>query len=202
MAKKSKKNNVKKTTDKKSRILYWLAAIVIGLPLLLLAFIYFTTKEQVGTPTTGNRFKDSLDPAITEKHITEIKENLKFDGVEDVEINLQSATLHITIDLDDKSGDEQVTSVLNKTYDQVNKVLPIETYFTNHEHKKMYDLDIHVYNYIPEDDNTDGWVYKEKIKNAASKNAIVDTLSEPRNSEVCNSLLEEQKEAEKVENKQ
>ncbi len=29
----------------------------------------------------------------------------------------------------------------------------------------MYDLDIHVYNFIPkDDDSTDGWVYKEKLK--------------------------------------
>ncbi len=195
MAKKSKKTNVKKTTDKKSKILYWLAAIVIGLPLILLAFIYLTTKEQAGTPTVGNRFKNSLDPEITEKQITQIKDDLKFDGMDDVEINLQSATLHITIDLDDKANNNRVSSVLNQAYDKVSAVLPVDKYFTNRKDVKMYDLDIHVYNFIPEGDDTTGWVYKEKIKNAASKNAVVDTLSKPRNNEVSQSLLDGQKEA-------
>ena len=81
-------------------------------------------------PTVGSRFDNSLDPAITEEQLTKVKDALKFDGAENVEVNLKSATLRITIDLDDKAGSSKVKSVLNDAYDKVVKILPVKTYFT------------------------------------------------------------------------
>lgn len=198
MAKKGKKQTTdKQTTGKakhtKSRILYWIAAVVILIPVLLLGYIYLSAKESAGTPTVGSRFDNSLDPAITEEQLTKVKDALKFDGAENVEVNLKSATLRITIDLNDKAGSSKVKSVLNDAYDKVVKILPVKTYFTNQKDVRMYDLDIHVYNFIPEGDDTSGWVYKEKVKNASAKKAVTDTLSSARNKKQANKLLEEQK---------
>lgn len=78
MAKKGKKQTTdKQTTGKakhtKSRILYWIAAVVILIPVLLLGYIYLSAKESAGTPTVGSRFDNSLDPAITEEQLTKVR---------------------------------------------------------------------------------------------------------------------------------
>lgn len=187
-----KVNSKKSTLDKKSKILYSAAVIVILIPLLLLGYIYLSTKENAGVPTVGNRFSDELDPAITDGQLDQVRETLKYDQAQFVEVNLKSATLRITIDLADNANNDQVTSVLEDAYDKVTKILPEDTYFTNKEGVKMYDLEISAYNFIPEDDNTNGWVYKSKLKNAANEKSHVDVLSSPKNEEVSDTIEKDQ----------
>ena len=182
----------KSTLDKKSKILYSAAVIVILIPLLLLGYIYLSTKENVGVPTVGSRFDDELDPAITDGQLEEVKQTLTFDQAQLVEVNLKSATLRVTIDLADDASNDQVTSVMDDAYNKVTKILPVETYFTNKEGLKMYDLEISVYNFIPENDNTKGWVYKTKLKNAANDQPHVDVLSSPKNKDVADSIEQDQ----------
>ena len=196
MANKSKKNKTGNTgvkSVKQMKPLYWVAIVVILIPLLSLGFIYISTKENAGSPTVGERFDDQLEPAITQQQLDAIHEALQYEKAEVVEVNLKSATLQILIDLKDDAGNETVTNVLNDAYKKVIDILPVNTYFTNDGEKKMYDLDIHVYNFIPEGDDTSGWVYKEKIKNAAAKKATTDTLSKPRNEKLSDKLLDQQK---------
>lgn len=198
MAKSNKKSKQVKQKNTKSNILYIVATVVILIPLLMLGYIYFSTKENKGKPTVGNRFDNALVEKIEQNQIDQVKSSLKYDKAENVEINLTSATLRITIDLQDTCGKIDVDSVLNDAYKKTTQILPVETYFTNKDDVKMYDLDIHVYNFIPkDDDSTDGWVYKEKIKNASSKKAVTDTLSSARSKEDANALLKQQKELEK-----
>lgn len=198
MAKSNKKSKQVKQKNTKSNILYIVATVVILIPLLMLGYIYFSTKENKGKPTVGNRFDNALVGKIEQNQIDQVKSSLKYDKAENVEINLTSATLRITIDLQDTCGKSDVDSVLNDAYKKTTQILPVETYFTNKDDVKMYDLDIHVYNFIPkDDDSTDGWVYKEKIKNASSKKAVTDTLSSARSKEDANALLKQQKELEK-----
>ena len=191
---KTKTNKQKKQSaiSTKQKILYGLSVVVILVPLLLLGYIYLSTKENAGIPTVGSRFDNELDPAITEEQVDQIKQSLTFDEAEHVEVNLKSATVRVTIDLEDKAGNKTVTSVMNEAYDKVTKVLPVETYFTNKDETKMYDLEVSVYNFIPEEDNTDGWVYKTKIKNASAKKAFTDVLSKPKNQDVADTIEKEQ----------
>lgn len=188
----SKSSKSKKQLKKGNQILYIIAMVVIALPLLLLAFIYFATKENAGAPTFGDRFDASLDPEITEELLDQVETSLAYEDAESVEINLKSATLRITFNMKDDTGSDRISAVLKDAYKKVNEILPVETYFTNKESMKMYDLDIHAYNFIPQDDNTEGWVYKELIKNAASEKAITDTLSAPRDKETSDILLGQQ----------
>lgn len=198
MAKSNKKSKQVKQKNTKSNILYIVATVVILIPLLMLGYIYFSTKENKGKPTAGNRFDNALVEKIEQGQIDQVKSSLQYDKAENVEVNLTSATLRITIDLQDTCGKSDVDSVLNDAYKKTTQILPVETYFTNKDDVKMYDLDIHVYNFIPkDDDSTDGWVYKEKIKNASSKKAVTDTLSSARSKEDADELLKQQKELEK-----
>ena len=190
----------KKKTNKRSNILYWIAGIVILIPCILLAYIYFGAKENSGKPTVGNRFDNSLNPAITEEQLTKLKSTLKFDGVDNIEVNLISATLRINIDTKDDADSGTVKSLMNEAYDDVDEVLPIKTYFTNNDKsEKMYDLEVHVYNYIPDESHSsDDQIYMIKTKTSAAKKANVSTPSSPKNKKVAEKLLKEQEEAKKA----
>lgn len=188
----------KTKTKKSSKVLYVIAIIVLLIPVGLLGYIYLGAKENSGKPVVGSRFDKSLDPAITETDIQKVKDALKFDNVDKVEVNLTSATLRITIDTADNISEDALSNILDSAYDKVDQVLPVKTYFTNKDTTKMYDLDIHVYNFIPDDTHTeDDQIYKEKTKNASNDKAVEDTLTSPRNQEEADELLKQQEELKK-----
>lgn len=188
-----------KNLSKSSKILYTVAGIVILIPLVLLIYIYFGAKDNAGKPTVGDRFEDSLNPAITEKQLSELKTALKIDGTEKIEINLISATLRVNIDTADDASADTITSIMNQAYDSVNSILPIDTYFTNNKKsKKMYDVEINVYNYIPDETKSaDGQIFMIKTKTAAASEPNVSVPTTAKNEEVAKKLLEEQANAEK-----
>ena len=188
----SKKKKLTKSTFSSQSIIYIIAIVVIIVPLLLLGVVYFSTKENAGSPTFGDRFETSLDPAIERTQLKEIEKALVYNDVENVEVNLKSATLRITLDTKDNVGSDRITAILKDAYKKVDAILPVKTYFMNQENKKMYDLDIHAYNFLADEDNTKGWVYKELIKNAAAKSSKIDTLSAPRDKETSDTLLQQQ----------
>lgn len=188
----------KTKTKKSSKVLYVIAIIVLLIPVGLLGYIYLGAKENSGKPVVGSRFDKSLDPEITETEIQKVKDALKFDNVDNIAVNLTSATLRITIDTADNISEKALTDIMDSAYDKVDQVLPIKTYFTNNDSTKMYDLDIHVYNFIPDDSHSeDDQIYKEKTKNASNKKAVEDTLTSPRNSEEADELLKQQEELNK-----
>lgn len=200
MNKKNKKVSSKQKTKakKSSKVLYVIAIIVLLIPVCLLGYIYLGAKENSGKPVVGSRFDRSLDPAITEEDIQKVKDALKFDQVDSIEVNLTSATLRITIDTADNISNDALTDVMNSAYDKVDDILPIKTYFTNQKSTKMYDLDIHVYNFVPDDTHSeDDQIYKEKTKNASNDKAVVDTLTTPRNKEEADELLKQQEDLNK-----
>ena len=90
---------------------------------------------------------------------------MKLDCVESVEVNLIIATLRINIDTKDDASSAKVKSIMNEAYDKVNDILPIKKYFTNNDSDKMDDLEVHVYNCIPDDKHSaDDQIYKIKTK--------------------------------------
>ena len=193
-----KNQKQKRNTRKSSKVLITVAIIVLLIPLLLLGYIYFGAKENSGKPVTGSRFENSLDPAITQEQMDKMKKALNFDGVEKVEVNLTSATLRITMDAADDIDQDTLENLLNAAYDKVNDILPVKTYFTNKDKTKMYDLDIHAYNFIPDDSHKeDDQIYLELVKNAANKKKVVDNITTPKNEKEAKELLKQQEEANK-----
>lgn len=194
MAKKNKLKNLSKS----NKILYSAAIIVIVVPLLLLGYIYLSAKENTGKPTEGSRFGESLNPAIESKKVDEVKASMAFEGVDGVEVNLISATLRVSIDVNDAGAADTIEAIMNQAYENVNAILPIETYFTNNKSSvKMYDLEVHVYNYIPDETKpADGQIYMIKTKTAAATEANVSVPTTAKNPDVANQLLTEQAQAE------
>lgn len=200
--KKNFKMSNKVNNGKKKHKANWLlrfTLIVVIIPAIILVWILATSLETSGEPVVGKRFENQLDPAISEKQVTALKDSIQYAEDESVEVNLKSATLRITINTIDTATPEQIGAILMDVYqNKVNAQLPIETYFTNKEGMKMYDLEIHVYNFIPMDTSTGTYVYQILTKNAASNDYDITTPSTPRNAEVNKTIEELPQEGETV----
>ncbi len=184
-----KKKNAKKA-PKKHNYLLWIALVIIITPVLFLAYIVIDTSGKTGEPIVGKRFQNALEPAITQQDLSTIKESLQIENAVKTEVVLKSATLRIYVQLPDETSSDSVHAAVDKAYQTVTDKLSVETYFTNGENdKKMYDLEVHVYNFTPGNPSSDWNVYVTKSKNAAAKESIVDVLTSPRNQDVANSLL-------------
>ncbi len=189
--KKTEKVAVDKTKNKANRKPNWVLRItilVIAIPVLILAFVLLTSIEKKGEPVFGDRFDEHLDPAIKESSLTTLSDSLKFENVDSVDVNLISATLRIDINVNDAMDAAGIEAIANATYDKVNEVLPIGTYFKNHDKVKMYDLEINVYNLIPEEGTTIAQIWCVKHKNAAEAEPGIDWPSNPKNQEVVDQV--------------
>ena len=182
MKKKEKKQQgTKKQGEKQSHLLVWIAAAVILIPTLIVGIVVMTSTENSGEPVVGSRFSENdLDPAISEDAITQVQEAMQgLDYVESVEVNLKSATLRININLEDQvdeADQDLVENIAQDAYDAVNEILPVDTYFSQKEDGKMYDLSINVYNYssFDEEHTEDHWIYVCLTKTSASQESVVD----------------------------
>ncbi|MDE6195748.1 MAG: hypothetical protein K2F55_02670 [Erysipelotrichaceae bacterium] len=185
-----KKKEKGEKEPKKHNYLLWIASIVILVPILFLAYIILDTSGKTGEPVVGNRFDNSLNPAITQEQISTIQTNIQIEGAVKTQVLLKSATLRVYVQLPDQTGRDAIDAAAEKAFQEVVNQLPIETYFTNGEDgKKMYDLEVHVYNFTPGSAEADWNIYITKSKNAAAKESIVDVLTSPKNQDIANSLL-------------
>lgn len=191
--KKSSKTNNK---DKKPNTILWIGLVVILVPCLILLYILLGTKEKAGQPVVGDRFEGELDPGITDEQLNSIREALVFENAENVEVNLISATLRITINAKDDISSDGALALANSAYDKVMEVLPVETYFTNVKDEdgkmktKMYDIEVQVYNVLKQDNpNNIGLIYFVKSKSANMNEPILNNFASPKNEEVANELL-------------
>lgn len=191
--KKSSKTNNK---DKKPNTILWIGLVVILVPCLILLYILLGTKEKAGQPVVGDRFEGELDPQITDEQLNSIREALVFENAENVEVNLISATLRITINANDDISSDGALALANTAYDKAMEVLPAETYFTNVKDEdgkmktKMYDIEVQVYNVLKQDNpNNIGLIYFVKSKSANMSEPILNNFASPKNEEVANELL-------------
>lgn len=199
--KKVKENVTEKNTSKiakktgilESNWIVRITALVILVPIVIVAVLLLTSMDKSGEPVVGKRFNNQLVNEIEKSHINEIEEALTYDNVDSVQVNLKSATLRILIDTNDALDAASIEAIANDAYAKVTAILPIDTYFTNltenEEIVKMYDLEINVYNLIPEDASTTSQIYAVKYKNASAPESGFDWVSMPKNEEVTDSLL-------------
>lgn len=187
---KVKENNEgKQNKKKKPNILLWIAIVVILIPIAIVVYIVFGTVENSGEPVSGDRFNKDLNPKITEKQIKSLKDSLVFDGVESTNVNLKVATLRVTINTNDDLGADAINAIAEQAYAQIAAQLPIETYFTNKKKVQMYDIEISVYNLIPDGTNPIPQIYYVKSKSAAATEPTTDIVSSPKNPDAANEWL-------------
>lgn len=171
----------------KSALVLIIGLCIIGIPLLVYGGILLQAQLQTGTPIFGDRFVGDLDPAITDSEMSELETELgSLSKVESVNIELASAQMRVNIDTVDSITTEDLEALLEEAYDVINRKLPISTYFTSTDSKKMYDLAINAYNYIDSED--EGMNYVLLTKNAMMSTYSIQVVSEPLDSELASEL--------------
>lgn len=171
--------------------LVWFTVIIILIPVVIVGYVLLTSVGGQNHPVEGNRFsKTDLNPAITDNSISSLESSLaSIDNVEKASVNLLSATLRVHIDLVDSATDEVASQALDAAYNVINDQLPIDTYFTNKDDSKMYDLEIDAYNYLIDDTHTtDGWTYLKLTKTGASKGSVTDNMTTAKDPELSSEL--------------
>ncbi len=181
--KKEKKEKKEKKRLSRSAIVLIVGLIIIAIPVCIFLGILGVSYLQTGTPREGSRFDGDLEPAITEEKLSSLKDKLgQLSSVEELEVVLSEGQLRIFIDTNDSLTEEQVDSLLTSAYNTVNSELPISTYFTATESKKMYDLQINVYTSpeASEIGSSSSRQYKLLHKNSAEETYGIDDLAHPK----------------------
>ncbi|MBP3853132.1 MAG: hypothetical protein J6D18_01030 [Erysipelotrichaceae bacterium] len=186
----STNSRMKKLRPKQGHKLVWFTLILIAIPVIFVAYVLLTSSIGQNRPVVGNRFHgENLDPKITEEDLTKVQESVaKIGGVDNAVVTLKSATLRVNLDVTDSADQEAVQNITEAAYEEVNKKLPIDRYFTNREKAKMYDLEISGYNYIVDDSHpADGQIYV-KITKTGPGYKVVDVLSAPKDPELVEQI--------------
>ena len=101
-----------KKAPKKHNYLLWIALVVLIVPIVFFVYIVVDTSGKTGEPVVGNRFQNALDPAITEKDLSTVKNNLQIDNAVKTEVILKSATLRVYVQLPDQTSSDHVHAVV------------------------------------------------------------------------------------------
>lgn len=192
MSKNKKSNQTKKNIDKpkkKINVILIIGVIVLLVPIIALAVVVIGTSEKTGEPAVGDRFTNQLNPAISEEQKTVVKNAINFTENESVNVYLESATFKVFINVKDNTSLERIKEIAAQTYAKINTVLPIDTYFQNKDKTKMYDLEIHVYNFMVNQTQESGQIYVVESKTAAGTTPVVDVRTAPKNAEETNKLI-------------
>lgn len=184
---KPKKTQKKNTESKQGHKLVWFTLIIIAIPVVIVAYVLLTSMGGQGEPVVGNRFNgEDLNPSITEEAMNSIQEQASgIGGVEEVTINLKSATLRVHLNMDDSYTQDQIQAASDQAYEIVAATLPIDQYFTNREDAKMYDLEIDTYNYIVDDSHpAEGRIYIKTTKTGAATDRVTDVMTTAKDPEL------------------
>lgn len=162
--------------------------VVLLIPVFVFGYLLYGATLGTGTPMFGNRFTNDLNPAITKEQVATVETTIKgLAGVESDATNLKSATLRITVDTVDTLDEAGVKTLTTQIYDTIQTVLPAATYFTADETKKMYDLEISVYN-LKDGKDKANYFYFIITKNANMKTWEIQEVSKPLNAALAQQL--------------
>jgi len=128
---------------------------------------------------------------ITKDNVAALKADLEsISSLDSVEVILSEGQLKIFIDTNDSLNEEQVDSIMNNAYSKVNALLPISTYFTATDTKKMYDLQINVYTTAEASPigSTSTRQYKYLHKNSTEKSYGIDDMAHPKDAQLAAEL--------------
>lgn len=188
MAKNRKRK--KNKSPKQGHKLVWLTLIIIAIPVVVVLYVLQQSLWTQNTPVVGSRFgSNDLNPEITEEQISAIQTNCQnIDNVEEVTVNLKSATLRVHLNMSDGADEDTIKDALTTAYSIVDNTCPITTYFTNSKNSKMYDLEIDGYNYLVDDSHSqDGQIYVKVTKTGSGKKNT-EVLTTPKDEELVNEI--------------
>lgn len=174
----------------KVRIFIFVGILIILIPFIILGVILIQASMSTGKPILGDRFKNDLNPAITSEQLKEIATKIKGQSnVDSVDVSLKTATLRVYVDVSDASSEQQVMDMSKSAYQDVISILDVNTYFTQHDGKEMYDIEIHAYN---QDKNTkENFIYVITNKNSSMEKEHSQVVSKALDPELAQQLRDD-----------
>ncbi len=174
----------KKKKMSKGGIVLLVGIIIILIPCLIFGGILLSAALETGKPVVGNRFNNDLNPSISSSATSNLESSIKaLSGVEKCSIELTSAQYRVNVDTVDSLSDSEIQELVVEVYNLVNKELPVSTYFTATDSKKMYDLAINVYN-----NTNDGNIYYILTKNSKMTAYSIQCVSSPVDEDLAKDL--------------
>lgn len=182
-----KKSKLKRFLEAKSTTA--IALLILIIPVVVFATIILRDSSQTGEPVVGNRYDNQLEPAITSENLSSIESQLTNEAIIYKKVNLKSSTLRVYAEVDVETSKEAMKELAASVYETIDETLPIETYFSTEGSKKMYDLEVHIYNNV-EDRDSEDFVYYEIIKTSSNEERIEEFVTDARNPEYRQDVLD------------
>ena len=136
-------------------------------------------------------FQIKLVPGITKEQMTEIENAVASLGdVENSSVQMVTATMRVYADVPDDWGVDAVRAKADEIYSTVTSILDPAVYFTQTDGRKMYDIEIHVYN-LAADRESDAFVYVIENKTSSMGSPIASVVSEPLDAELAQRLRDD-----------
>lgn len=188
------KEKVEKEAVFKGNYLFYTALAVAIIPCLIVLMVFIKSHGNSNEPVEGNRFKGELQPQIDKSQLESLQTEIQSDVIDSVQINLKSATLRVLIDAKDDAQLATMEAILSDAYDIIVQKFPVDQYFTNAEVdgniSKKYDLEIDVYNFIPEnDEQKQNQIHVSRVKNSSAAEYVDQVLTTAKDKETSDLLL-------------
>ncbi|MBR4162104.1 MAG: hypothetical protein IKR11_01195 [Solobacterium sp.] len=181
----------KKTTGHLTGLIFWICLILLVTPFAILGWILYSSSMDSDKPVFGNRYDGDLNPAITSEQLDQVESAAgSVSGVEKAKVEMSTATLRVYADISDSADSSQAYSVADEIYGKVTSILSPSVYFSQSDGKKMYDMEIHVYN-TSENTESDSFVYVIKTKTSSMSEPVDNLVSEPIDAELAQSLRDD-----------
>lgn len=194
MTQKKKKQVAKSAPQGKgynSLLIILVSLILIAIPVWMIGRVIYESYMEGGVPIPAERFEGDIATTISEEQLTQLKTNLtNLAYVESVEINLQSATLKIQVDMKNELTVEELNTLHPEVYATIVGVLPAETYFTQTGEMRNYDLEVSMFN-NPETLDVYGILVKNSMMAAPKLNVISSPLDPATTTQVLENVVPE-----------
>ena len=172
-------------------------SVVLLTPVLIFAGILIRDTLQKGTPVIGTRFDNELEHKITNDQLKKIDEAIAEEMILNKEVVLKAGTVRVYIEVSSGLSKDVIKELGERVYTKIDGITPIDTYFTNTENNKQYDLEINIHNDV-EDYDSDDFVYLQVMRNGGMTETTYVFLSEAKNPEWKEEVLEGDKERAKA----
>ena len=195
--KKTTKKPVKRVTsltkkERRVKRIFWICLLLVLVPMLAFGWILLSAKIDGGSPIIGNRYDNDLNPAITKQDLQNVaKATEEISGVKDAEVHLATGTLRVYADIADDANADTAYATADQVYAAVTGILDPSVYFSQHDGMKMYDLEVHVYNYVPKDSYDEAFVYVIRTKTSSMDVPISQLVSEPIDAALAQELRDD-----------
>jgi len=177
----------RRKTNNGTTIAFIAALVLFLLPFLILGYIILSAARDTGRPVIGERYKGDHDPAITKSDLERVESSVKsVSGVESTMVNLATGTLRVYADISDSATADNAKSTAQEIYSSVTSILDPNTYFSQNNGKKMYDLEVHVFNQNSSEDAD--FVYVIETFTSSMEQPVVQLVSEPIDAELAENL--------------